>query len=334
MARFLLAMNHHAAVPEAFIWTSAKKNGIFLGNGLLRPNRKERPMKSNVSDNKFFLIVNLISLALFTLQSGCSSGRIFVSTELANVEKEMDTVSIVTDGVVFYNSNVVFLDVRLSDAYGYQSSIMAEQILLKRGYKVGEQTYSNIGTFLDKDSTYLILPQGGDSIIYRKPPFVYKDSYQIDSLFLRSQIRITRFLNCLQSQINDKTRFPDSLADDLAVIRKKMKSRYLCLSYFSGLSSEMISENTKIIWGVSSRLASGGLLTISPHAYSSLNHIVFLIDLGGGRILYAYKNSFLREKRFLDLLGISWYEKVQWEFPCKKANCPKPSIFYNPLKVN
>jgi hypothetical protein len=253
---------------------------------------------------------------------------------MPNLEKEMDTVSIVTDGVVFYNSNVAFLDVRLSDAYGYQSSIMTEQILLKRGFRVGQQTYSNIGTFLDKDSTYLILPQGGDSIVYRKPPFVYKDSYQMDSLFLRSQVRITRFLDRLQSRIDDKTRFPDSLADDLAVIRKKMKSRCLCLSYFSGLSSEMISENTKIIWGVSSRLASGGLLTISPHAYSSLSHSVFLIDLVAGRILYAYKNSFLREKRFLDLLGISWYEKVQWEFPCKNSNCGRPSIFYNPLKVN
>jgi hypothetical protein len=283
---------------------------------------------------KLLAAAAIIFITLMSFLTGCSSGRFFISPELPRLAKNIDTVSIITDGVVFNNSNVVFLDISLSNAYSIQSSNMAYQILRKRGFKIGQERYSIIGTFLPKDSMILVLPQGKDSVVYQKPPIIYRDSYQIDYLFLNSQIRITRFLDRLNFRINDKVRFPDTLADDLIAIRKKMKSRYLCLSYFSGLCSDMISQNTKIIWTAASLFASGGIVSVTPHRYSQISHTVFLMDLDSGRLLFAYENSFFREKRFLELLGISWNDRVQWQFPCKSSHCEEPSIFYNPFEKN
>jgi hypothetical protein len=278
---------------------------------------------------KLILITFLTTISL----TSCSSTKTLGCKDFATISKSIDTVSLFCDGIVFENTNVIYIDLMRSNAYSEQSSICAQRILFKRGFITGPKYVPTIGTFLKTDSTYKVLPQGSDSLITINPPFYSTKVNPSDTFFIPAYRRFFRFLTTINYSQKRTTIIPDSFSNDLIEIRKKTKGRFVCFSYFEGLNSEMISGNTKAIWTVASILASGGMISVTPRQYSTLSNSVFIIDLDTKNIIFSYINNYWEEKTLLELLENSWYQDVQWKFPCRNGNCSKPGFFYNPFDI-
>jgi len=285
----------------------------------------------------FQLIIILATL----IMSGCSSGKFFINSQFQNRLQSIDTISIITDGSVFCNSNVQYLDVNLSNSYSWRSGDAAYLIFTRRGFKVNKTLFSIIGTVLSRDSLFWVLPKGADSLILKKPPYFIDAKDESDSSYKISQLKISHFLYNVLPHNSKRVKLPDTLFDDLREIKRKVNNRYVCISYFIGLDSDPISKNEKLIWGFSSLITSHellnltpihGFISVTPYRNSCLQHAVFIVDLNTGELLFTYRNSLNEERHLNEIITESWNDKLQWKLPSKNQNCKKPSIFYNPFK--
>lgn len=117
----------------------------------------------------FQLIIILATL----IMSGCSSGKFFINSQFQNRLQSIDTISIITDGSVFCNSNVQYLDVNLSNSYSWRSGDAAYLIFTRRGFKVNKTLFSIIGTVLSRDSLFWVSTKRSGQLNFKETSLFY-----------------------------------------------------------------------------------------------------------------------------------------------------------------